>query len=295
MALDEPRWEPRDAILGLRARPAEPFRFEGLWVAGDLAGLAQTTVAVVGCRAPSEAGRARARAFGRTLAAAGLTVLSGLALGIDGAAHAGALEAGGATLGILGGGHRHFFPKRNRGLAEAMLTGRGAVLSPFGPDEAVHPWQFLQRNGVVAALADAVVIVEAAARSGALNTATWASARSIPVFAVPGDVDRPKAAGCNALIRDGAILVRDAADVLEALGLKAAGAGVATGAQGVGAAPAPGDPLQAELLAALALGARDIETLLDVVAAEPGAVLAALLRLELAGAIERRDHSYVLC
>ncbi|GAC1306011.1 MAG: hypothetical protein NVSMB19_17830 [Vulcanimicrobiaceae bacterium] len=106
---------------------------------------------------------------------AGLCVISGLALGIDGAAHAGALAGNGPTIGVLGGGHRQFFPKRNRELAERMLAADGGVLSPYAPDEPARPGQFLQRNGVVAALADAVVIVEAATRSGALNTARWAA------------------------------------------------------------------------------------------------------------------------
>jgi DNA processing protein len=307
MPLDEPRWEPREAILAPRGRPLEPFRFAGLWVVGDLAGLARPTLAIVGSRAPSEAGARRAREFGRAFARAGLTVLSGLALGIDGAAHAGALAGGGVTLGILGGGHRHFFPRRNRGLAEAMLAAGGAVLSPYPPDEPARPYQFLERNGVVAALADGVVIVEAAARSGALNTASWASARGIQVFAVPGDVDRPKAAGCNALIRDGVTLVREPADVLADLSRAALPlpglvepqrVGAPTGelpAGGVPAGEAPaGDPLEASLLAALAREPLEFERLFEAVAVEPGPLLAALLRLELAGHVERRDERYAV-
>jgi len=158
----------------------------GLYVAGSLAGLAAPTVAIVGTRAPSEGGRERARRLAHELG--------------------------------LGGGHDHFFPPRNRELARRMISGGGAVLSPYEPHEPVRPYQFLQRNGIVAALADAVVVVEAAARSGALNTASWAADRSLPVLVFPGDVDRPKVAGCLALIRDGATLVRHADDVLDALG-----------------------------------------------------------------------------
>jgi len=146
-------------------------------------------------------------------------VISGLALGIDAAAHAGALGAQAPTIGVLGGGHDHFFPPRNAELARRMVAGGGAVVSPYPPDHPAHPWQFLARNGIVAALADGVVVVEAAVRSGALNTASWAADRGIPVMAFPGDVDRPKVAGCLALIRDGATLVRDAADVLGQLGI----------------------------------------------------------------------------
>jgi DNA processing protein len=232
--------------------------------------------------------------LGRELAAAGVCVLSGLALGIDGSAHAGALAAGGPTIGILGGGHRHFFPPRNRALADAILAAGGAVLSPFPPDEPARPPQFLQRNAVVAGLADAVVVVEAAARSGALNTAGWAGELGIDVLAFPGDVDRPKAAGCNALIRDGATLVRDAGDVLAALGLashRQAAPGLASG--GRAAQPSlwsgSGDRLTIALEAALSDGPCAIDDLAERTGEPAGRILAALVALELAGIVERRD------
>lgn len=191
----------------------------GLWVAGELGSLAAPTVAIVGTRAPSDDGRRLAHQFAADLGAAGVCVISGLALGVDAAAHTGALAAGAPTIGVLGGGHERFFPPRNAELARRIVAGGGAVLSPYPPDHPAYPWQFLARNGIVAALADGVVVVEAAARSGALNTASWAADRAIPVMAVPGDVGRPKVAGCLALIREGATLVRDAADVLSELGL----------------------------------------------------------------------------
>lgn len=226
----------------------------GLWVAGELNGLAAPTVAVVGTRAPSEDGRRLAQRLATGLGAAGVCVISGLALGIDAAAHTGALAAGAPTIGVLGGGHERFFPPRNAELARRMVAGGGAVLSPYPPEHPAYPWQFLARNGIVAALADGVVVVEAAARSGALNTASWAADRGIPVMAFPGDVDRPKVAGCLALIRDGAILVRDAADVLAQLGLAATPADVAP--------PVPaGDPAGARILACLGGGAADPDTL----------------------------------
>jgi DNA processing protein len=205
-----------DALCGERLGGAV---LHGLWAAGALDGLRAPSVAVVGTRAPSDDGRRRARRLAEDLARRGVCVVSGLALGIDGAAHEGALAAGAPTIGVLGGGHDHFFPPRHRELAARIVAGGGAVVSPFAPDVVARPWQFLARNAVIAALADAVVVVEAAARSGALNTAGHAGDRGIPVLAIPGDVDRPKAAGCNALIRDGATLVRDVEDVLAALPL----------------------------------------------------------------------------
>lgn len=213
------RFVSRLELDALRPGRLGEARLVGLYVVGSIEGLAAPTVAIVGTRAPSDAGRQIAYRLAADLGAAGVCVISGLALGIDGAAHAGSVAAGAPTIGVLGGGHGHFFPPRNRELAARMIAGGGAVVSPFAPDVPARPYQFLARNGVVAALADALVVVEAAQRSGALNTASWAADRSIPVMAVPGDVDRPKAAGCLALIRDGAILVRDAADVLSELGL----------------------------------------------------------------------------
>jgi DNA processing protein len=208
-----------DAVCGERLGAC---RLAGLYTAGELGGLAAPTVAIVGTRAPSEAGRRLAYRLAADLGAAGVCVISGLAVGIDSAAHEGSRAAGAPTIGVLGGGHDHFFPARNRELAARIVAGGGAVVSPYAPDVPARPYQFLARNGVVAALADAVVVVEAAERSGALNTASWAADRALPVMAVPGDVDRPKVAGCLALIRDGAVLVRHAADVLAEMGLAAA-------------------------------------------------------------------------
>ncbi len=290
MELERPRFALREEVFAGRRRHADTVRFGGLWLAGSLAGLARSTVAVVGARAPSDAARDRARRLGRTLAEAGVCVLSGLALGIDGAAHAGALRGGGPTIGVLGGGHRHFFPERNRSLAEAMLASGGGVLSPYGPDEPARPGQFLQRNGVVAALADVVVIVEAAERSGALNTASWAAALGIDVLAYPGDVERPKAAGCNALIRDGATLVRGPADVLAAIGISP----VADPQPPLEtlATAAPASSLAASLGLLLEQGPAHLDTLVDGVRAPAGDVIAALVCLELAGHIERRDGRF---
>jgi DNA processing protein len=249
-----------------------------------LDGLKGPTVAIVGTRAATPYGKGLAKRFAADLGAAGCCIISGLALGIDAAAHEGALAAGAPTIGVLGGGHERFFPPRNRALAERMIASGGGVLSPFPPEHHATPPQFLQRNGIVAALADAVVVIEAPARSGALNTAGWAAGR-IPVFAVPGDVDRAHVAGCHALIRDGAILARGARDVIDDLRLNSL----------LHARPAcahagenPGDPVQRALLDALRSGERTLEDLLHEIPEPPSSVLAALSMLELHGAIEAR-------
>ena len=271
------RFVTREELSGAAFGRLAGAALTGLWVAGDLAALAAPTVAVVGTRAPSEDGRRLAHRLAASLGAAGVCVISGLALGIDAAAHAGALAAGAPTIGVLGGGHDRFFPPRNAELGRRIVTGGGAVLSPYPPEHPAYPWQFLARNGVVAALADGVVVVEAAARSGALNTASWAADRGIPVMAFPGDVDRPKAAGCLALIRDGAVLVRDAADVLAQLGLAAP------------RPPAPSqpaaDPAGARILTLLDDGPADADTLVASSELPPALALARVGDLLAAGTI----------
>ncbi len=287
MELARPRFENATEVFGSRLGRATKARCEGVWTAGSLAGLARQTVAVVGTRAPSDAARARAQVLGEALARAGVCVISGLALGIDGAAHLGALAGGTPTVGVLGGGHRQFFPRRNRDLAASIVAAGGAVLSPFAPDEPARPGQFLQRNGIVAALADAVVVVEAAERSGALNTAGWAADLGVEVMAYPGDVDRPKAAGCNALIRDGATLVRGPDDVLEAIGFTRGG--VADRAGSAGAARAAYAPVERHILDFLASGPNGFDAVVAAVSAPIGEISAALMTLEIAGAIRRES------
>ncbi len=278
--METPARKSFDELAAFREGREVPRVVEELWCSGSLEGLRRPTVAIVGTRAATAYGRALARRFAEELGALGCCIVSGLALGIDAAAHEGALAAGAPTIGVLGGGHRCFFPRRNRTLATRMLAGGGAVISPFPPDHPAYPPQFLQRNGVVAALADAVVVVEAPARSGALNTASWAAGR-ISVFAVPGDVDRAHVAGCHALIRDGAILARSAQDVADDLGIAAPAP-----ARASRAASRERDPLQRRIANLLAEGERSLEELLRETGEAPAHVLAALALLELNGAIE---------
>ncbi len=279
----EPVYEGRDRIAAARAGRGFEAAAAGLWCCGDLAGLALPSVAIVGTRAATPYGRGLARQFAADLGRAGCCVISGLALGIDGAAHEGALEAGAPTIGVLGGGHQHFFPARNRRLAERILAAGGAVLSPYPPDQEARPAQFLARNGVVAALSDAVVVIEAPARSGALNTASWAAGR-VPVLAVPGDVDRKHVQGCLALIRDGATLARTAQDVLEGLGRLNLPLPVAPPLRSR-------DPVSGALLGAIDAGIAEFDDLVTAAGLSASAALAALTMLELEGAIESRGPS----
>jgi DNA processing protein len=278
--MQEPTFQSRERIEAARAGRGFEAAARGLWCAGSLEGLALPCVAIVGTRAATPYGRQLARRFAAELGRSGCCIISGLALGIDAAAHEGALEARAPTVGILGSGHHSFFPRRNRALAEGILAARGAVLSPYPPDQIALPWQFLERNGVVAALSDAILVVEAPARSGALNTASWAAGR-IPVLAVPGDVDRKHVAGCLALIRDGATLARGPSDGLEALGRL-----------NIVAAPRPAyvprDAASSSVLSALEGGPLDFDRIVAESGISPPAALAALSWLELEGAVESR-------
>ena len=192
-----------------------PFGLFGIGaVPGALAALESgPAIAIVGSRRPSAAGRRLASALAADLAARGAVVVSGLARGIDAAAHEGALEAGGVTVAVLGSAVDRIHPRRHVGLAERIQQG-GAVISEYWPGTDPAPWRFPARNRIVAGLCDAVVVVEAASRSGALITADFAMENGTPVLAVPGWPGSALSAGCNALIRAGAALCEGADDVV---------------------------------------------------------------------------------
>jgi DNA processing protein len=191
-----------------------------LFVRGDLACLGEPAVAVVGARAASVPGRSFAQRLARDLAEAGVCVVSGLARGIDGCAHEGALAAGRPTVAVLGSGLDRIYPPEHEDLARRIVAGEGAILSelPLGaePLSRHFPW----RNRIIVGCSRAVVVVEAGARSGALTTARLALEGGRDVMAVPGHPAYAGARGSNGLIRDGAPLVSDAADVLSELGLE---------------------------------------------------------------------------
>lgn len=189
-----------------------------LFLRGDPSLLDAPAVAVVGSRKATEYGRGMARSMGEGLARAGITVVSGLALGIDGAAHRGALAARGSTIAVLGCGPDRAHPPSHRRLFEDIRK-RGLVISEFLPGEAPLPHHFPRRNRLIAALSKAVVVVEAARKSGALITVDHAMDIGRDVFAVPGTVGRAQSEGAHALIRDGAGLVTNARDVLLGSGL----------------------------------------------------------------------------
>lgn len=198
----------------LKDAPGAPL---ALYVRGDVAALSKPMVALVGTRRSSQYGNSVASSLAYDLASAGWCVLSGLALGIDAASHKGALDAGGATVGVLGSALDMFYPERNRDLAKEMVAKGGAVVSQFAFGRSADTTTFPIRNHVVASLAEGVVAVECPRRSGTLITTSMAGDLGRPVMAVPGRVDSRMSAGCLDLIRNGAVLVRNVDDVLEVL------------------------------------------------------------------------------
>jgi DNA processing protein len=202
---------------GLAAAPGAPAV---LHVAGggDRAAtlLAADAVSIVGARRGSPYGLEIARSLGRSLSAAGLTVISGMALGIDSAAHAGALEAGGATVAVLPAGAERPYPASKRALYR-RIVGAGAVVSELPPGGETRRWTFPARNRIIAALGAMTVVVEAGERSGSLVTAAIAADLARPLGAVPGPVRSALSAGANELLARGAVVVRDAGDVLDAI------------------------------------------------------------------------------
>ncbi|WP_297920159.1 DNA-processing protein DprA [Metallibacterium sp.] len=197
----------------LDACPGAPA---ALFVRGDGARLLLPQLAIVGARAATPEGLAHARRFAAQLGAAGLTISSGLAAGIDGAAHAGALDSAGGTVAVVGTGSDVVYPVRHRELA-ARIVARGALVSAFPPGTTPRAAHFPMRNRVLAGLALGVLVVEAGQRSGALITAHAGTTLGREVFALPGSIANPLARGCHRLIREGAQLVESAEEILDAL------------------------------------------------------------------------------
>jgi DNA processing protein len=253
-----------------------------LYAIGRVDALALPSVAIVGSRNPTAQGRDNARAFAEHLGRAGLGIVSGLALGIDGAAHEGALAACAATVAVMGTGADRIYPARHRDLAHRIVEAGGLLVTEFDVGAPALPDHFPLRNRIIAGLARGTLVVEAALPSGSLSTARAATEAGREVLAIPGSIHSPQSRGCHALIKQGAKLVESASDVLEELNWKSAPLGAAPGAH----APA-GDALPDALLRALG---HDPVTL-DALAARTGesaATLGArLLELELDGHVAR--------
>jgi DNA processing protein len=276
------RWVPRSSDSFPRSLAAIFDAPLGLFVRGDLPSelLDAPSVAVVGARSCSPYGAHVARSVGRELAGAGLTVVSGLARGIDGEAHRGAVEAGGKTVAVLGCGIDRDYPAAHAELAR-QVTECGLIVSEYAPGVEPAPWRFPARNRIVAGLAQATVVVEARERSGALITADLALEEGREVFAVPGEITSALSDGTNRLLRQGATPLTSASDVLESFGLVSA----ETSPPSIG-------PDAERVLTRLRDGAIGADELARTLQLDAGSLSAALAELELAGLATQADGLY---
>jgi DNA processing protein len=252
-----------------------------LWLQGRRDLLGTPTLAIVGSRNPTAQGGDNARAFARTLARAGYTIISGLALGVDAAAHEGALDAEGATIAVVGTGLDQVYPRRNEKLAARLLAAGGLIASEYSLGAPITQANFPRRNRIIAGLSQGCLVVEAAVQSGSLITARLAVEAGREVFAIPGSIHSPQARGCHALIRQGAKLVESAEDVLEEL----PSLGIPTAAAPPAAAETPHE--QQALLDAMGFDPVSLDALMARCGWPAAELSAALLELELDGQIAR--------
>lgn len=256
-----------------------------LYLKGDPGLLNRPAMAIVGSRNATHQGAANAEAFAKTLAEAGLTVVSGLALGIDAAAHRGALAGRGSTIAVIGTGADRIYPAANEALTRE-IAARGAVISEFPLGTPAVAANFPRRNRLIAGLARGCLVVEAAERSGSLITARLAGENGREVFAIPGSIHSSLSKGCHRLIRQGAKLVESAEDILEELRWEAVVAPGAAGRSATARKPATRlDATDDPVLAALGHDPTDLDSLAQRTGLSPAELLAALLPLELAGRV----------
>jgi DNA processing protein len=275
LTCDDPRFP-----FSLLAIPDCP---PALWFRGDLDAFAQPAVAIVGSRAATAVALETAVRLAEDLAARGITVVSGLARGVDSAAHRGALRAGGRTIAVLGSGPDYIYPREHTALA-AEIAATGLVLSEYEPGTLPIPFHFPRRNRLISGLSRAVVVIEASEKSGSLITATCALEQGRDVMAVPGNVLSGRNRGGHALIRDGAKIVETGDDIVEELGLAPVGGrGAEAGATRTGSAGSA-DPV----LRAMEAGQPyDVDALASLSGLDGVRLLPRLLDLELQGSIRR--------
>ena len=284
----------RAAPRALFVRGGEEARERFARLVGDRDGVPAAAASIVGTRRASPEGLEIARALGRGLASAGVTVVSGMALGVDSAAHAGAVEAGGATVAVLAGGADVPYPASKRRLYDSILAAGGAVVSELPPGFRAFRWNFPARNRIIAALTPVTIVVEAAERSGSLITADLALELGRDVGAVPGSVVSWRSRGTNALLRDGATVIRDAIDALDlTLGIEGTERALRRAATEKTPPPLTLAPELLALLAAVEDG-RDTIATLTRDAAGASTVRAGLMELELLGLVRRAPGGRVL-
>ncbi len=265
-----------------------PWPPHALYVRGAPLEHDRPAIAIVGTRRASPAGKDLARRFASQLAARGITIISGLALGMDAAAHAGALEAGGKTIAVLAGGVNRIYPPQNDRLGKEILERGGSIISEYPLDMPTYPSRFIERNRIVSGLSRGVIVIEAPERSGALATARFALDQNRDVFVVPGPLASSLYAGSHALIKSGAALVTDTADILDALDL--------ADVPGVAAHPAHLDAAEQAVFNTLQAAAGPLGA--DAIAATCALPIETVSRtlglLAVRGAVSERGGNYVI-
>lgn len=248
-----------------------------LYYIGTLPSERRPTVAIVGTRKPTTYGKEVTTRFAGELARRGIIIASGMALGVDGLAHRAALEAGGTTIAVQANGLTKLYPRSHEQLGQAIVAGGGAIISEYEPDIPARDFQFLERNRIVSGLSDAVLITEASLRSGTMSTARHALEQGRDVFVVPGNITSPLSAGCNALLKQGAMPVTSPDDIIEVIApqLLKSQTPLALG----------DNPLQVRILTLLAEGIRDGDELQQQSGADAGAFATELTMMELNGQI----------
>lgn len=244
---------------------------------GNLPEERQPSVAIVGTRKPTAYGKEVTHRLAYDLAKRGVIIISGLAFGVDGLAHRAALEAGGTTIAVLGNGLGSVYPAAHRTLAKQIAESGGAIVSEYEPEVAARGFQFLERNRIVSGLSDAIIITEAAARSGTLNTAGHALEQGRDIFVVPGNITSPLSAGCNMLLKQGANPVTCAEDVLEVIAPQLLKPQTIL--------PLGSTPLESKIIQLLQAGIRDGEKLQQETGAPPAEFGQALTMMEINGVV----------
>ena len=268
----------------LREIPHPPF---GLYIRGAMPELDHAMLAIVGTRRVTPEGKNSARNFGAELARAGFGIASGLAFGVDAAAHEGCLDAKGVTIAVLACGLAHIYPRNNEPLANKILASGGAIISEYPPDMPAYPSRFLERNRIVSGLSKGTLVIEAPERSGSLATARFALEQNRDVFVIPGPVAHPNFKGSHKLIRQGAELVTCTEDILESYGIIKEESDVAE----LGTTPE-----EKSILAFLAAanGPQDIDKIIAVTKLEPRVANQTVSTLFIKGTIKEHGDSYMV-
>ncbi len=272
-----------------------------LFVRGDIHLLSLPQIAIVGSRNPSSGGSENAHRFAEFLASNGFTITSGLALGVDAAAHQGALAAKGKTIAVMGTGLDLIYPSRHRALAQQILDGGGALVSELPLGSSANAANFPQRNRIISGLSCGVLVVEAAVQSGSLITAQAAMQQNREVFAIPGSIHNPLARGCHQLIRQGATLVETAKDIVDQLdGMLGYQREKLTKLQEKAAKKTELDekvldelsPAEQQLIHAMGYDPVNIDDLVDRTGVAVGSVAAQMIGLEIKGFVQQIGAGY---